>query len=304
MSVASVDLRRVGLATRLQLAEASGERATMRRFYADTAAPMADQVADGNPDAPPPPNVTQRNTLKMWHRGNILGLPGQVIGLLTGVSLAALVVTGVLTYLGLWRARRRARRPALFWTGRESLWRRLHRWVALVAAVFVLNIALSGIILASGEIQLNVFLVHHIGTPPYPRPTPLPAVSAGPLSGDVAGLLQSTYQAARRTEPAERIAAITLVRRDGIDKGLVTVGGATPRVLAFDAASGAAVSDWATHGEQVGNGYYADWHQMLKRFHRGDIIGNFAGRYVDLLAGVALLYLLISAGALYFEGRR
>jgi len=304
MAIASVDLRQVGTATRLQFADASGARTRMRRFYADTTAPMSDRVADGDSGAPPPPNVTLRNTIKKWHRGNILGIPGQLVGLTTGLALIGLAVTGVLTYLQLWQPRRRAHKGALFWSGRESLWRRLHRWVAIVAAVFVLNIAVSGVILAVGEIQLNLFLVHHIGTPPYPRPTPMPAVSSGPLTGDLRAMLDTSYRAAQAAAPGAAIAALTLINRDGLVKGLVTLAGANPRVLAFDATSGAPVADWATTGTQAGNGYYADWHQVLKRFHRGDIIGHFAGRYFDLLAGLALLYLVISAGVLYFEPRR
>jgi uncharacterized iron-regulated membrane protein len=304
MPYASVDLRMVGDTPRLELAEASGERATMQRFYADTAAPMTQQVADGDTGAKPPDNVLKRNTLKAWHRGNIIGMPGQILGLLVGLSLIALVVTGVVLYFKLWFARRKAGRLGFFWTARESLWRRLHRWVAIVAAAFIFNIAVSGSILAYGEIQLNVFLQHGIGAPPYPRPTPVPPRSEAPLPHDVNAMLESAYRAARIYSPNGRITAVQLVVHNGIPKGLVTLGGTKPRILAFDAASGAEVTDWASGGVQVGNGYFADWHQALKRFHRGDILGSFAARYVDLAAGLALLYLVVSSFFLYFDLRK
>jgi hypothetical protein len=304
MAIASVDLRMVGNTPRLQFAEVSGERSTMRRFYAQSGAVMSDLVADGDPDAPVPPNVLKRNALKRWHRGNVLGLPGQFAGLFTGLGLLSLAVTGILTYVGLWRVRARARKPALFWSGRESGWRRLHRWVAVLAAVLVLNIAVSGVILAAGEIQLNFFLVHHLGSPPYPRPSPLPPVSAAVLPADPYVLLETSYRAAQLAYPAAAIADVQVIERDGVPKGLVTLAATVPRTLAFNALTGARITDWMEQGVQSGNGYYSDWHQRLKRFHRGDIIGHFGGRYVDLLAGLALLYLVASAAVLYFQTRR
>jgi uncharacterized iron-regulated membrane protein len=304
MAYASVDLRMVGDTARLEFAEASGERDTMRRFYAETAAPMTQQVADGDTGARPPDNVIKRTTLKAWHRGNIIGMPGQVLGLLVGLSLIVLVVTGVVLYFKLWAARRKAGRPEFFWSAKESLWRRLHRWIAIVAAAFIFNIAVSGSILAYGEIQLNIFLQHHIGAAPYPRPTPMPTVSEAPLPHDVNAMLQTTYRAGRVYSPNGRITALQLVVRNGIPKGLVTLGGIRPRILAFDARGGAEISDWSTGGVQVGQGYFADWHQALKRFHRGDILGSFAARYVDLAAGLALLYLVVSSFFIYFDMKK
>ena len=301
MQIASVDLRMTGDTPRLQFAEASGKRDTELRFYAATGAPMTPLVADGNPDAPQPAYVGKRNTLKAWHRGNIIGLPGQFIGLFTGLALIVLVVTGVWLYFQIWNARSRAGRGGFFWNSNDSLWRRLHRWISIVAAAFILNIAVTGTILAYGEIQLDIFLFYHIGINPYPRPSPLPPVSAGALPGNVNAMLQGSYAAALQAHPGARVTSIELVQRDGVPKAIVVLGGAAPQTLAFNAQSGAPVSDWETSGIQVGNGYFADWHQALKRIHRGDIIGHFGGRYLDLTAGFALLYLVISAFVMYTD---
>ena len=300
MAVASVDLRMSGTIPRLQFAEATGERDTMKRFYAVTGEPMTALVADGDPDANVPANVTLRNTLKAWHRGNIVGLTGQTFGLLVGLSLIVLTITGVILYFKLWNARRAQGKSGFFWQSNEMFWRRLHRWIAIVSAALLLNIALSGSFLAYEEIQLHLFLDHGIGAPLYPRPSPLPPVSAGLLPSDVNALLQTSYNAALATDPGARVTAIQLVVRDGVPKGLVTLGGAAPRTVAFNPQSGEFVSDWATTGVQVGNGYYADFHQFVKRLHRGDIVG-FAGRYVDIATGVALLYLVISSFVMYAE---
>lgn len=302
MQVASVDLRMVGSSPRLQLAEASGARSTMRRFYADTGAAMSNPVADGETGARPPPNVAFRNYLKSWHRGNIAGLFGQFLGLFTGLGLIALTVTGTLLYFDLWKRRRAVGKPGFFWQSRDSLWRRLHRWCSIVSAVFLLNIAISGTILAWGEIQLHIFLTYHIGWTLYPRPTPLPAISAATLPRSVVALLQTSYQAAAAQHPGARIASVTLVERgDGVAKGVVILGGAQPVTLAYDATTGTPVRDWSTSGVQSGNGYFADWHQALKRLHRGDIIGRFSGRYIDMIAGLALLYLVVSSLVMYID---
>jgi len=300
MPVASAELRMVGATARLQFAEASGARSTMRRFYAASGAPMAgdDDESSQPRDAP---NVTRRNNLKAWHRGNVAGLPGQFIGLLAGLALIVLGITGIFVYFQLWKARRRSGRRAFFWSLRESLWRRLHRWVSIIAAAFVLNIAISGVVLAYGEIWIHLALEYHMFAPPYPRPTPLPPVSAGPISGDVNAMFERAYQAAAARNPTAHIVSLQLVQRDGVAKALVLLGDPTPAILSLDAHSGAPVNDWSTGGVQVGNGYFADWHQVLKRIHRGDIIGHFSGRYVDMGFGLALFYLLLSSIVMYID---
>jgi hypothetical protein len=301
MPLASVDLRMVGSTARLEFAEASGERATMRRFYADTGAPMTAFTADGDPDARAAPNVTRRNNLKAWHRGNIAGFAGQFVGLFAGLALIVLSITGIFVYFNMWNARRRAGKRGFFWSSKESSWRRLHRYLSIVAAAFVLNIAISGVVLAYGEIWIRLALQYHIVAPPYPRPSPLPPVSAGPIPHDVNSMLQRCYEAAMAAGLTARVVSVQIVQRDSVIKGLVSLGGPKPRTLAFDALTGVPISDWSTSGAQVGNGYFADWHQVVKRIHRGDIIGRFGGRIMDIGAGLALLYLAISACVMYFD---
>ena len=52
---------------------------------------------------------------KQIHRGDIIGLSGRWMSLLTGLSLVFLIVSGVVMYFDLWNRRRRAGRPGLFW---------------------------------------------------------------------------------------------------------------------------------------------------------------------------------------------
>jgi uncharacterized iron-regulated membrane protein len=49
------------------------------------------------------------------HRGDILGAPGHWIGLLCGLALLTLAVSGLIIYTQLFRQRLKLRRRALFW---------------------------------------------------------------------------------------------------------------------------------------------------------------------------------------------
>lgn len=301
MPIAGVDYRMTGDIPRLELSEANGERDSELRFYAETGEPMSPLVADGDPFRPPPDYTRARERIKSFHKGDAFGLPGQLVGILTGSALIVVTLSGLTVYLRLWQARHRVGHPGLFWKSRESVWRRLHRIVAVVAAVFVLNKAVTGTILAWGEFQTKLAVVYHILTPAYPMPTPLPPFSEDRLSGDLLGALQRGFDAALQAAPSAPIVSIELVRRGGQSKALVTTGGSRPQTLAFDMLSGVPVDDWAIRGTQKGNGYFADWHQILKRMHRGDIVGHFAGRYVDITVGIALLYLVTSGIVLYVQ---
>jgi len=304
LPIASVDLRRTPTAARLELATAEGDREHLARFFAATGEPMTALQADGDPDAPQPANVTRRNALKAWHRGNVAGIAGQVLGLCAALGLVALIGTGLRLYTGLCKARRRTGKRSLFWRAREPLWRRLHRWIALGAATFLLNLSITGAVLAAGEIQLWAFLTLHVVPPPYPRPSPLPPVSEAALTTGIPAMLDGAYKAALAAEPSSPVTSIQLVHRGGMPKALVTLGGANPRTLVFRAGTDTRVEDWATRGVQKGQGYFADWHQVFKRLHRGDIVGHFTGRYLALAVGLALGYLLVSGLVMYFDLRR
>jgi uncharacterized iron-regulated membrane protein len=276
----------------------------MGQFEATTGQAMTEAVAEETfPDAALAADAARRGALKSWHKGDAGGLAGQALGVLAGLGLLTMAVTGLLLYFQIRSARRGMHRKKYFWSGKESRWRTLHRWVAPVAAVFLLNIAVSGTVLAIGEFKLNLFLHHHIGTPPYPKPLPMPPVSAAALPRDLNAMLRTVYGAAHRQEPGGQIVALQLVVRDGLPKGLATIGGAAPHTVSFDALTGAAATDWATGGAQVGAGYLSDWHQYLKRMHRGDIVGHFAGRYFDLAAGLAFLYLVVSGMVMFLQQR-
>ncbi len=303
LPIASVDYRLTsapGNIPRLELAEANGDRDRELRFYAAIGTTMTQQVADSDAFGPMPAYAERREFIKALHKGNQFGLAGQLLGLVTGCALLVMLASGVTLYLRTWAARRKAGKSAFFWQARESRWRSWHRGVAIIAAIFVLNKVVTGTILAWGEIQVQLAL-HHVLPFPYPRPTPLPPYAEERLTGDPLQGLKTSYDAAKAAAPGVPIVAVQLVGRDHLSKGLVTLGGDQPRTLAFDMHTGAPVDDWALRGVQRGNGYFADWHQVLKRMHRGDIIGHFGGRYGDITVGLSLLYLVGSGSVLYVQ---
>jgi uncharacterized iron-regulated membrane protein len=297
LRIASVDYRMVGDTPRLELSAADGSRETELRFYAKTGETMTPMVADHD-SLRADPSAGLRERIKSFHKGDALGLPGQFLGMLAGLGLTVMVLSGVTLYLRLWKARRKAGHSALFWKSRESRWRRFHRYIAILAAVFLLNKAITGTILGWGEIQVQL-AIHHILPFPYPMPSPMPPFSEGLLEGDLLRGLQVAFDATQSAIPGAPIVVIELVRRDAKEKSLVTIGGSRPQTLALDMLAGTPMDDPARRGIQVGNAYFTDWHQILKRMHRGDIIGRFAGRYGDIACGLALLY-LVSSGFILF----
>lgn len=306
MVVASADLRMAGALVRLELAEADGARVHRRYFDASTGEKLPRERAEDNPYSHMTPHMATRETVKSFHKGDAGGLAGQTLGLIAGLGLTAMAVTGMVLYAKLWSGRRKLGRPGLVWAGpKESRWRVFHRAVALFAALFILNKGVTGSILAGTELLLQMSLRYGVGTPPYPLPTPTPPVSAGKLPPDIATQLQTGYAASAALHPGAKITAVTLVTRDGGQAhALVTLGAPQIEIAAYDSLGGAPVADWATGGVQVGNGYFTDWHQVLKRLHRGDIVGRFSGRYLDIATGLALLYLLTSGFVMYVDLHR
>jgi hypothetical protein len=67
-----------------------------------------------------PPDVLWRvkmhDLLQHLHRGSIVGIPGQVIDVLTGISFSILAFTGIVMYLQMLKRRKQTGRTSLFWS--------------------------------------------------------------------------------------------------------------------------------------------------------------------------------------------
>jgi len=109
------------------------------------------------------------NLLQELHRGTILfGIPGHVLGFLTGASLTFLAVTGIQMYLKMLKRQKKAGRSGLFWKTGTGM-RRYHRWMSTIVAVFVLYIAATGTVTSFVQF-LDPAAVAPVGGPGGPPP--------------------------------------------------------------------------------------------------------------------------------------
>lgn len=173
--------------------------------------------------------------------------------------------------------------------------RTLHRWISIIAAVFLANIAITGMMLSWDFISEQIW--GFPGGPPVGRG---PATIPLPLA-ELPALMAATKQAAQARVPDGAVTAIRLVATDKTIQGIVLVNGEHAGRMVFDARTGQHLSGPAAKAPPEGQPLPpVTGHQFLKRLHRGDAIG-FPGRYLDLTAGLALLYLTISAFWMYFQ---
>lgn len=184
--------------------------------------------------------------------------------------------------------------------------RTLHRWISIIAAVFLLNVSITGGWLAYDQLHERLY---GFGPPPGmggPKanvPTTLPGDDA------LKRALLGAYQAAHGLT-SQAITAVRVSSGAPAAQARVTVNGDQPQYLVFDAATGTRLV-LGPGGRGMGvwtpdayDGTHT-WHQTLKRLHRGDILG-FNGRWLDITAGLCLIFLCVSAIWMYLDlrGRR
>jgi uncharacterized iron-regulated membrane protein len=86
----------------------------------------------------------------------------------------------------------------------------------------------------------------------------------------------------------------------GMPQGVIVSGEDEAHQRVFNAATGKRVSetDPGYPPQHFPFGWQA--HQIAKQVHRGDFIG-LTGRWMDLFAGLSLIYLTVSGAIMYFE---
>lgn len=247
---------------------------------------------------PPPPRVvvpSERNTVKALHRMTTFGNWPLWINPLVGVALGAFVVTGVVMYLQLLRARQRLRRRAWFWSA-GGWWRSLHRWVSVGAALFILVVSLSGTWLAVESLGLGLYFSSH-GPPPsgqHKLPAPLP-------EAQLPAMLTTTLQANRSLRPDQPLKIVRLRMYGGMPQGVVISGlGDDTQQLVFNAMTGQRVSETEPGYPETGFPFGWQAHQIAKQIHRGDYIG-LSGRWMDLIAGISIVFLSLSGAVMYLD---
>ncbi|HEX7655717.1 MAG TPA: PepSY domain-containing protein [Sphingomonas sp.] len=162
--------------------------------------------------------------------------------------------------------------------------RAYHRWFGIVAALFMIFIAATGLAL-----QIDLIVT---GNPVPGAEPPAPPAAADPPAPAVAGQIVSrAITATRRANPRLAIdhADITFAQAGP----RVTLGGAGPfaPAVSYDAATGK-----MTPIRQLEPG----WHNWLQNLHAGYVFGPI-GRAVSIAMAVSLLLLGVTGLLIYLD---
>ena len=180
-------------------------------------------------------------------------------------------------------------------------WRSLHRGVSVVAAVFLLVVAISGTLLSFDTFALGVYGVMHSG-PGGRFPPGMNADLSSPLvDSQLPAMLATTLSAYHAAEGNTPIKVLRLRYFSGMPQGVILTGGSSEtRQVAYNAETGA-----VAHMTEPGYPYMGfpfGWreHEYMKQIHRGDALG-LPGRLMDVFAGLSLVFLSASGLLMYAD---
>jgi uncharacterized iron-regulated membrane protein len=242
---------------------------------------------------------SQHDVMKRLHRMGTSSKWSLWLNLATAIGLLTLIVGGLMLYFKLLIARARAGRSGMFWSG-GGPWRVLHRAICVVAAAFILEIAITGTLLAADNIAVSFFLRAQSKLP-LGSISPVRGSQASPLiDADLPAMLRTTIAASENAAPDAPIKVVRLRYFAAIPQGVVITGGEETRQLVFNAASGRKAFEYEPGYPITGFPFGWEEHEIVKRIHRGDYFG-LPGRWTDLLAGLSLIALACSGLAMYLE---
>jgi uncharacterized iron-regulated membrane protein len=292
---------------------------------------------------PPAPSVTRldrlRYRIKEFHRMTIYGNWALWINVVVGLALFAMIITGTCLYVKMWSERRKQGLSGFFWVGGKRAqddWKRaMHRAIGITAAIFLLVVAFSGEWLAYESLVFGIRMDRAMQQRRAGQGLNAPgaqdgraanapgrngaganggrANGAGPngqrnappmlQDADIPGLLQATLSATQQYTNGAPLKVIRIRAFGNVSQGVVIAGdGNDTKQYSFNAKTGQPVSGDPQAG-QPGFPWGWDAHQLGKAIHRGSYFGTFA-RFLDLFAGLALLYLCINGLALYLDFRK
>lgn len=262
-------------------------------FDLATGAPLP--AADLPPPQPGRDFFAPRAFFKGLHRFNAIN-GGTALNGLASIALAVLLVTGLIHYTRLYRARARMGRTSPWWKA-GNWWRNLHRWTAITASVLILWVAVSGFLLSLDNVGAFV----HSAISGARAPGAFDGDQSSPMADtDIAPMTLKTLAAYKAAVPATGIKVIRLRYFVGYPQGVIV--GADPATTqhVFNARTGAPMAMWEKNYPDLS--FPSGWevHQLLKRIHRGDIFG-MTGRWLDLAAGLSLIYLTLSGIVMYLH---
>ena len=254
------------------------------------------------PRGGPPQSV--RGKAKAWHRLNAIGDQNVWLNALVGIGLFVMIVTGLVLYFQLLRARRRAGLNAIFWSS-GGWWRSLHRWVAGSAALFLMVVSISGTLLAIDSLALWIYRYRHAPKGFTGRQLPFPVGMGGDFSkpltdAEVPTMLQTTLSAYHATQGATPIKVLRLRYFSSMPQGVIVTGGSDTRQLVFNAQTGQRASMTEPGYPYTGFPFGWEEHELMKKIHRGDALG-IPGRMMDLFAGLSLIFLSASGLVMYVD---
>ena len=249
-----------------------------------------------------------RKKVKFFHRmtfglAGYITVPGMVLAVAAAAGLVVLLVTGILIYLPMWKARARSGRSNPVWKS-GGWWRSLHRAIAIVMAVFLANLILSGTFLAYDNIVHGMYVIRATrdGAIPLDKAAGANVDVSSPLrDAEIPAMLGATLAAGQTAVPAEAVKVIRLRYYAGMPQGVLVIGaGDQTRQLVFNAVTGKAVG--TSEPGYPETGWAVSWqaHQIAKSIHRGDFYG-ITGSMMTLLSGLSMLYLSVSGIVLYYR---
>jgi hypothetical protein len=250
------------------------------------------------PNPPPAPRTRPVQSMhakfKSWHRIGALSDKWEIINALVGIGLFCMIVTGLVLYVQLLRARSRAGLKGVFWTS-GGWWRSAHRWISIGAAVFLMVVSISGALLSIDTVALGIYGMTHTNAGRYSRfPYGMVADLSSPLpDAQLPGMLSTTLAAYHAANGNTPIKVIRLRYFAGMPQGLIITSGDDTREVVYNAVTGQRAS--MTEPSYPYQGFPFGWeeHELMKQIHRGDIFG-VPGRLMDVFAGLSLVFLSLS----------
>jgi len=268
------------------------------RFDATTGAALPSPPPAVPTDLPGGPR-SRHDQVKSLHRMDAFGDWALWVNFATGLGLFTLVITGLILYVRLLFARASLNRAGLFWSG-GGAWRMLHRSVALIAALFLLEISITGMLLATDNIAVAA-AARARGGQQMGANSPILIRAVSPLiDADLPQMLRTTLAAYQSTSPDTPIRVIRLRIFGHMPQGAIITGDPEARQLIFNAVTGSTAHEYEKGYPVTGFPFGWDEHEIVKRIHRGDYFG-LTGRWLDLAAGLSLVFLSASALVMYFD---
>ncbi|MBC2665361.1 PepSY domain-containing protein [Novosphingobium flavum] len=238
-----------------------------------------------------------RQTFKKLHRFVFAGTWAIALGLVGGLAIGFLIVTGSIHFYRLWRARKKIGRASLFWKG-GSWWRVLHRWISVGAGVLIVWLIGTGIVLSANNVGQLINLQIKTGSTGKSGETA--DVSSPIQDADIASFTAVSLAAFNQGHPGTAMKVLRLRYYAGYAQAVIIAADKNTSQLVYNAKTGAPMT--LSEPGYPDTYYPTGWegNQVLKRLHRGDSAGML-GRWLVTLAALSVCYLSISGVVIYLK---